>query len=182
MSDTAPVVAHAGMPPPVVTLPVALRLLSKAVDWTVVAMGAIMIALIFANVVLHAFGKDLAWVTELGEFMMVWVTFLGGVCAAQRGAHMSINEFLDKLPPGRRRLADMAVQGVCIVVLAILLFYGYRIVAASWENTLTTLLWPMAWQYMPLPIGAGLMLVFTGWDFVLTLRGVPRDRRYPGDD
>ena len=105
MSDTAPVVAHAGMPPPVVPLPVALRLLSKAVDWTVVAMGAIMIALIFANVVLHAFGKDLAWVTELGEFMMVWVTFLGGVCAAQRGAHMSINEFLDKLPPGRRRLA-----------------------------------------------------------------------------
>ena len=53
MSDTAPVVAHAGMPPPVVPLPVALRLLSKAVDWTVVAMGAIMIALIFANAHMH---------------------------------------------------------------------------------------------------------------------------------
>jgi TRAP-type C4-dicarboxylate transport system permease small subunit len=182
MSDTTLELAAEGAPPPVVAMPAPLRLLSKAVDWAVISMGAVMIALIFANVVLHAFSKDLAWVTELGEFMMVWVTFLGGVCAAQRGAHMSINEFLDKLQPAGRRLADMAVQGVCIVVLGILLFYGYRIVAASWDNTLTTLLWPMAWQYMPLPIGAGLMLVFTAWDFVLTLRGVPRDQRYPSDD
>ena len=182
MSDTTLEMAQEGTQPCAVAMPVPLRLLSKVVDWTVISMGAVMIALIFANVVLHAFGKDLAWVTELGEFMMVWVTFLGGVCAAQRGAHMSINEFLDKLPPARRRLADMAVQGICMVVLGILLVYGYRIVAASWENTLTTLLWPMAWQYMPLPIGAALMLVFSGWDFILTLRGVPRDQRYANDD
>jgi hypothetical protein len=39
----------------------------------------------------------------------------------------------------------------------------------------------MAWQYMPLPLGAGLMLVFTGWDLILILRGVPREQRYPTD-
>jgi hypothetical protein len=56
-----------------------------------------------------SFGKDLAWVTEFGELLMVWVTFLGGACAAQRGAHMTITEFIDKLP-GRRRWADAGVQ------------------------------------------------------------------------
>lgn len=167
---------------PTVPKPAVLKRLSRIVDWTVIVMGAVMIALIFTNVVLHVFGKDLAWVTELGELMMVWVTFLGGVCAAQRGAHMTITEFLDKLTPARRRLADLAVQLVCTVILGFLLFYGLRIVAASWDNTLTTLLWPMAWQYMPLPLGAALMLVFTGWDTVLTLRGVPREQRYPRDE
>lgn len=166
----------------VVPLPPPLRLLGKALDGTVICIGAFMIGLVFLNVVLHVFGKDLAWVTELGELLMVWVTFLGGACAAQRGAHMTITEFLDKLTPARRRLADLAVQGVCMAVLGLLLVYGWRIVAASWSNTLTTLLWPMAWQYMPLPLGAGLMLVFTGWDFVLTARGVPREQRYPGDE
>ena len=56
--------------------------------------------------------------------MMVSVTFLGGAAAAHRGAHMSINEFLDKLKPQRRRWADAAVQGFTLVVLAVVLFYG----------------------------------------------------------
>ncbi|MFY3383766.1 TRAP transporter small permease [Paracidovorax sp. MALMAid1276] len=184
MSDTSlDHLSHeAPLRPTPVPLPLPLYWLGKVVDGSVICIGAFMITLVFVNVVLHAFGKDLAWVTELGELLMVWVTFLGGASAAQRGAHMTITEFLDKLDPAGRRLADMAVQLVCLVVLTFLLYYGWRIVAESWNNTLTTLLWPMAWQYMPLPLGAGLMLVFTAWDFVLTLRGVPRDHRYPADE
>jgi TRAP-type C4-dicarboxylate transport system permease small subunit len=37
----------------------------------------------------------------------------------------------------------------------------------------------MAWQYMPLPLGMGLMGIFVTWDLILILRGVPRDQRYP---
>ena len=112
---------------------------------------------------------------------MVWVTFLGGAAAAQRGAHMSINEFLDKLQPQRRRWADAAVQCFTLIVLGVVLFYGVRIVQGSWGNVLTTLEWPMAWQYMPLPLGIGLMLVFVGWDFIQILRGVPREQRYAAE-
>lgn len=151
------------------------------VDWTVITMGTVLIILVFANVVIHAFGKDMAWMTELGELLMVWVTFLGGAAAAQRGAHMSINEFLDKLDEPRRRWVDAAVQSVCLVVLAVVCFYGVRIVAGGWDNTLTTLEWPMSWQYLPLPLGCGLMAAFVAWDLLQILRGVPRAQRYPQD-
>ncbi len=160
-------------------VPTPLRWLGQLVDWTVICIGAVMIALVFSNVVTHAFGKDMAWVTELGELMMVWVTFLGGAAAARRGGHMTITEFLDKLTPAGRRRADAVIQGACLAILGLLLFYGWRIVAGSWGNELTTLEWPMAWQYMPLPLGAGLMLVFVGWDLILILRGVSREQRYP---
>lgn len=169
---------QAGGPTPV-PFPAPLRWLGRAVDQAVIVIGATMVGLVFANVVLHVFGEDLAWVTELGELMMVWVTFLGGAAAARRGAHMTITEFLDKLDPARRRAADAVVQCLCLAVLGFLLFYGWRIVQGSWGNTLTTLEWPMAWQYMPLPLGAALMLVFGGWDLVQILRGVPRESRYP---
>lgn len=161
--------------------PAWLRWLGKAVDWSVICIGGSLAALIFINVVMHAMHKDLAWLTELGELMMVWVTFLGGAAAAHRGAHMSINEFLDKLTLERRRWADAAVQCFTLVVLAVVLFYGVRIVQGSWGNVLTTLEWPMAWQYMPMPLGMGLMMVFVGWDLVLILRGYPREQRYPTD-
>lgn len=161
--------------------PFAIRALSKLVDWSVMLLGAGLIILVFGTVVLRAIGKDFAWVTELGEFLMVWVTFLGGAAAAQRGAHMAIGEFLDKLDITKRRWADAAVQGFCLVILGVLLFYGLRIVASGWDNVLTALEWPMAWQYIPLPLSAGLMGVFVTWDLVQILRGIPREQRYPQD-
>ncbi len=161
--------------------PAVVRWLGRLVDWAVIGLGGALAVLIFTNVVMHAFGKDLAWMTELGELLMVWVTFLGGAAATQRGAHMSINEFLDKLPPGRRLGADAAVQCFSLAVVAVVLFFGVRIVQGSWGNVLTTLEWPMAWQYMPLPLGMGLMAIFLGWDLVQIWRGVPREQRYPSD-
>jgi TRAP-type transport system small permease protein len=161
--------------------PALIRWLGLLVDLSVMTIGGALAILIFINVVMHAAGKDLAWLTELGELMMVWVTFLGGAAAAQRGAHMSINEFLDKLSPTGRKWADAAVQAFTLVVVAVVLYYGVGIVRGSWGNVLTTLEWPMAWQYMPLPLGMGLMGVFVGWDLILILRGVPREQRYPSD-
>jgi TRAP-type C4-dicarboxylate transport system permease small subunit len=161
--------------------PALIRWIGKAVDYAVISLGGSLAVLIFINVVMHAMGKDLAWLTELGEMIMVWVTFLGGAAAAQRGAHMSINEFLDKLEPNGRKWADAAVQAFTLVVIAVVFYFGVGIVQGSWGNVLTTLEWPMAWQYMPLPLGMGLMGVFVGWDLIQILRGVPREQRYPAD-
>ena len=83
--------------------PLVIRWLGKSVDWLVICIGAALAALIFINVALHAFGKDLAWLTELGELLMVWVTFLGGAAAAQRGAH-----------PGEELLATEWLRNVVI--------------------------------------------------------------------
>ncbi len=163
------------------TAPTPLRWLAKAVDWSVILIGATLITLVFTNVVLHAFAKDFAWMTELGELLMVWVTFLGGAAAAQRGGHMAIGEFLDKLDANKRRSADAAIQVFCLVILGVLLYYGIRIVIGGWDNVLTTLEWRMSWQYLPLPLGAALMVVFIGWDLLQILRGIPRELRYPQD-
>jgi TRAP-type C4-dicarboxylate transport system permease small subunit len=141
---------------PVAAAPLPIRWLGRVVDWTVIGIGATMATLVFINVSLHVVGKDLAWVTELGELLMVWVTFLGGACAAQRGAHMSITEFIDKLDVSKRRWADAAVQAICLAVLAILVRFGWNLVDGNWGNQLTVLQWPMALQYMGMAIGCSL--------------------------
>lgn len=167
---------------PVAAAPLPIRLLGRMVDWSVIAIGAGMTVLVFANVSLHLIDKDLAWVTELGELLMVWVTFLGGACAAQRGVHMSITEFIDKLAPARRRWADAAVQGLCLAMLLVLVRYGWSLVAGNWGNQLTVLEWPMAVQYMGMAVGCTLMAVFVAFDVWQTLRGVPRELRYPATE
>ncbi len=162
--------------------PLPIRVLGRAVDWVVIAIGAGMTVLVFFNVSLHLVSKDLAWVTELGELLMVWVTFLGGACAAQRGAHMSITEFIDKLTPARRRWADAAVQALCLAMLLVLVRFGWSLVAVNWGNQLTVLEWPMAIQYMGMAVGCTLMAVFVAWDLWQIVRGVSREQRYPASE
>jgi TRAP-type transport system small permease protein len=164
---------------PVAPAPAPLAWLGRGVDWAVIAIGATMAVLVFFNVCLHLVGKDLAWVTELGELLMVWVTFLGGACASQRGLHMTITEFIDKLSPGRRRWADAAVLLACLVMLLVLTRYGWALVNANWDNELTVLGWPMATQYMGMAVGCTLTSVFVAFDLWQTLAGVPREQRYP---
>ncbi len=163
---------------PVAAAPLPIRLLGRAVDWVVIVIGATMATMVFINVSLHLVDKDLAWVTEFGELLMVWVTFLGGACAAQRGAHMTITEFIDKLEPARRRWADAAVQGSCLAMLVILVRFGWSLVNGNWGNQLTVLEWPMAIQYMGMAVGCTLMALFVAWDLWQILRGVPRAQRY----
>ena len=164
---------------PVAAAPLPIRWLGRAVDWAVIAIGGLMCTLVFFNVSLHLISRDLAWVTELGELLLVWVTFLGGACAAQRGAPMSITEFIDKLGPARRRWADAAIQALCLAMLGVLVRYGWALVAGNWGNELTVLAWPMAIQYMGMAVGCSVMAVFVAFDLVQILRGVPRALRYP---
>lgn len=170
--------AHPPLLAPVAPAPAPIRWLGRLVDWVVIAIGATMAAMVFVNVALHLVHLDLAWVTEFGELLMVWVTFLGGACAAQRGAHMTITEFIDKLEAPQRRWADAAVQALCLFMLLVLVRYGWRLVDGNWGNVLTVLQWPMAIQYMGMAVGCSLMAVFVGFDLWQILRGVPRDRRY----
>jgi TRAP-type C4-dicarboxylate transport system permease small subunit len=91
---------------------------------------------------------------------------------------MTITEFIDMLQGMPRRWADAAIQFVALAVLALLVWYGGGIVMASWGNVLTVLDWPMAMQYMALPIGAGASFVFVTYDLVQILQGKTPEERY----
>ena len=159
--------------------PPLLAAFGALVDWAVVAIGAVMIVLVFANVVLHIFGRDMAVVTELAELLMVWVTFLSGACAARRGAQMTITEFIDMLGGKARERADAAVDVLAIGMLVLLFWYGINLVIVGWGNELTVLQIPMSFQYLGMPVGVAAILVWTLYDLWLILQGKTRAQRWP---
>ena len=155
-----------------------MRLLGELIDWSIIVIGAVMILLVFGNVIFHITGRDIAWTTEFCELLMVWVTFLGGAAASRRGLHMTITEFLDMLAPAGRRYADAVIQLLCLGVLGLLVWYGMGIVNATWGSELTVLHIPMAVQYLALPVGAGAMALFVAWDLAQIVAGRSRAERY----
>ncbi|MEO8278993.1 MAG: TRAP transporter small permease [Ideonella sp.] len=159
--------------------PAPIRWLASAVDWSIVLIGAVMATLIFGNVMLHnVVSADLVWTIELGELLMVWVTFLGAAAATRRGSHMVVNELIDRLGPASRRAADAAIQAVVLLTLALLTWYGVEIAQAGMMSQLTVLGWPMASQYAALPVASVITMVFVVWDLVGIARGHGPDQRY----
>lgn len=153
--------------------------LGRLVDWAVVVIGATMATMIFSNVIVHnAFHGDIAWTTEFGELLMVWVTFLGAAAATRRGAHMVIAELLDRLSGAARRRADAAIQFIVLVTLGLLAWHGIGIVQAGMMSQLTVLGWPMATQYAALPVASVITMVFVLWDLTQILRGKSNAERY----
>ncbi len=170
--------AQRGLLPPAPPAPAPLRLIGDAVDWSIIGIGAVMIVLVFINVVMHSFGKDMAATTEMCELLMVWVTFLGGAAAARRGVHMAITELIDKLGTGPRRLMDLAISAASAAVLASLVWYGWGITVAGWTNRLTVLDIPMSLQYLALPVASFITLLFVLWDGLQILRGRSHQERF----
>lgn len=165
---------------PIQAMPV--HLLARLIDWVLVIAAGAMIVLVFFNVCSHAAGTDLSETTEACEFLMVWVSFLGGASIVRRSGHMTITEFIDKLGEKPRLAADFGVQALALVVLAILTWNGLIIVGNNWGNILTVLRIPMSLQYMAMPVGCGAGMIFVAYDLYQILRGRSREERYGTDD
>lgn len=165
---------------PIQALPI--HLFARLIDWALVIAAGAMIVLVFFNVCAHAAGSDVSQTIEACEFLMVWVSFLGGASIVRRSGHLTITEFIDKLGDKARLVADFVVQVVALVVLGILTWTGIVIVSNNWGNILTVLQIPMSLQYMAMPVGSGAGMIFVAYDLSQIVRGRSREERYGTDD
>ncbi|MEO8409516.1 MAG: TRAP transporter small permease, partial [Propionivibrio sp.] len=155
-----------------------IHLLARLIDWALVVAAGIMVVLVFLNVVTHAMGHDIPQTTEACEFLMVWVSFLGGASIIRRSDHMTITEFIDKLHGMPRRVADFYVQLFTFATLSMLFWYGLIIIGNNWGNILTVLKIPMSLQYMPLSVSSGAGMIFVAYDLYQIIQGKSRAERY----
>lgn len=152
--------------------PLVLRWLGRAIDTVLIVAGAAIVLLMFGNVTSRfVFNFDVAWSMELINFLMMWATFLGAAAAAQRGAHMRVMELI-LLTHGRVRIAvELAIAAVTVLTLVTLIRFGWTVAMGNMDQLSTVLYWPVGLQYLALPVGAALTLVYVLRDVVRLFAG-----------
>ncbi len=158
--------------------PLFIRILTSIVDYSIMVIGFLMLSLVTINIAIHIIKFDIAWTIELCEFFMTWVTFLGCASVARHGGHLAINEFVDKLPEKGRFFADFLINAFCIAVFSVCIFYGFKLVGKTWNTQLVILQWPIALQYLALPVGCLLSAIFISFDLIQICKGKSRSTRY----
>lgn len=133
----------------------------RALDWFLVLGGGGLTVVVMANVIArYVFNLSLAWVNEMGEFVLLWLTFLGGARAIQLGAHLSITELVDAAGPGLKRLLGWIAEATAAAVLLAFLVWGTALSRQMMGQTLSVTYIPMGLAYASMPAGAALGLLF----------------------
>jgi TRAP-type C4-dicarboxylate transport system permease small subunit len=98
-----------------------------------VAMLAIMVVMVFGNVVLrYGFNSGITVSEEVSRWLFVWMTFLGAIVAVREHGHLGTDMLIGKLPRGAKKL--------CLVVSHLLMLYAtWLLLTGSWQQTVINL-------------------------------------------
>lgn len=122
------------------------------------AIIAVMVVLVFSNVMLRAlFGDALTWADEVSRMLFIWLTFIGATVGVVRGSHIGMDVVVQMVGPGLRRWMEIASTLLILAFLAIWGLYGVRLIAQNLDYLAPATGVPMGYFYLASPIGAVLM-------------------------
>lgn len=100
----------------------------RAIDLAVAAALALMVLLVFGNVVLrYAFNSGIAVSEEVARWLFVWLCFMGALVAMKEGAHLGTDMLVSRLP--------VAGKKACMVLGHLLMLYvTWLFLVGSWQQ------------------------------------------------
>lgn len=121
----------------------------RGIDGLIALMLALMVLLVFGNVVLrYGFNSGITVSEELSRWLFIWMTFLGAVVALKEHGHLGVDMVVQKLSPRGKKIC-LALGHLVMLYIVWLLFQGSVAQARiNWDVTAPTTGAPMAIVYM----------------------------------
>ena len=134
------------------------HLLEASVALVVASYAAVICAQVFYRYVLNA---SLIWSEELVRYGLLWGVMIGAALASDRNAHIALDP-LRRVAPPRVRLALLWTSGALILVFcAVAGWYGWEYAYRLRTMSSPAIRLPMIWVYLSIPVGSGLIAIFT---------------------
>ena len=128
----------------------AINLTCKVLEFLIAFGLAVMVVLVFGNVVLrYGFNSGITMSEEVSRWLFIWVTFLGAVVALREHAHLGVDMVVNRLPPLGKKVC-LVVGHVLMLFIVALLFQGSLVQARlNWDVAAPTTGFSMAVIYLP---------------------------------
>ncbi|PIM54814.1 C4-dicarboxylate ABC transporter permease [Roseateles chitinivorans] len=128
----------------------------RAIDLLIAGALAVMVVLVFGNVVLrYAFNSGIAVSEEVSRWLFVWLCFLGAVSALKEGGHLGTDMLVSRLPVGGKK--------ACMLLGHLLMLYvTWLFLEGSWQQARINL-------DMEAPVTGASMAIFYGSGVVFSV-------------
>ena len=135
----------------------------KLLDGVIAVMLALMVVLVFGNVVLrYGFNSGINLSEELSRWLFVWMTFLGAVVAVNERGHLGTDMLVGRLGPTGKRVCLGLGYVLMLFTCWLLLKGSWEQMKVNFESTSAVMQVSMAWFYgsgAAFAVLAGVMLL-----------------------
>jgi TRAP-type C4-dicarboxylate transport system permease small subunit len=129
----------------------------------IVCLAAMTVAILVNVFFRYVLNSPLAWPPELSRFLMVAVTLLASGLALRKGAHVGVTVVVTRLPVRVQAWVFTINSLLMAGFLAVLLWQGFILAFSEGpRQTAPSLGISMMFAFIPLPLGALLMLIHLG--------------------
>jgi TRAP-type transport system small permease protein len=96
----------------------------KLLEWLIALLLAVMVVMVFGNVVLrYAFNSGITVSEEVSRWAFVWLTFLGAIVALKEHGHLGSDMLVSRLPVAGKK-ACLLIGHLLMLYITWLLFSG----------------------------------------------------------
>ncbi|PJX14085.1 TRAP transporter small permease [Halomonas sp. 141] len=145
------------------------RGLDAIIQPVVFAGMAALIGVITLQIVSRVLFSAVGWTEEVARFLLVWITFLAGTLAFQRGRHIAVTFAVDALPLPLRKLARLAALAIVLAFMVTLVVIGHRYMQVQSFQKSAALRLSMTYVYAVIPLSAGIMAWYALVDIIEVL-------------
>ena len=105
------------------------NVLFRGIEILIAFFLAVMIALVFANVVLrYCFSTGFAWSEEIARLCFIYLVYLGSIGAMRDNQHLGLDSVLSRIPEHAQKVVYFLVQVAIIWVMVILTMGSWQLV------------------------------------------------------
>lgn len=113
----------------------ALRGYTRALDFLSGLCLAVMVVLVFGNVVLrYTMNSGITVSEELSRWLFVWLTFMGAVVALREHGHLGTDVLVSRLPATGKKICLVIAQVAMLYVSWLLLSGSWAQMLINWET------------------------------------------------
>ncbi len=122
---------------------------------TACAMMAIAASLGFYQIITRfVLERPAEWTEVLIRFSLIWMVFMGIPMAFRQGAMVSVDVLYRWSPPRLKRVLDWVVSGAALLLILIVIWWGWDYANRGKVQTVTGLEdISMFWAYLAMPVG-----------------------------
>jgi TRAP-type transport system small permease protein len=143
------------------------RFVVKGMEWAVMSMLALMVILVFGNVVLrYGFNSGITFSEEVSRFLFIWVVFVGAVLTLRDNAHLGVHMVTKLLPLSGKRVCKLISDTATLACCALITHGGWSIVRLEIKNVAPISEIPLGAVFTGIlvcSIGMGVLLLDSIW-------------------
>jgi len=146
--------------------------MEKSLRLVIVLCVTVIIGAVFLQVFARRFiAVPLVWSEEIARYAFIWMVLLAASLGVKKRTHFLVSFIAEKFPPSLKRVADLVIYLLMMIVVIFFIFQGIDYALMGAETISPHMNIRMIWIYSAIPVAAFIMMIYLVFNLKKLVKG-----------